>query len=131
MKGHGERRRWRTEGSAPRAQRSADAHVGSATAELVVLLPAVGALLVAVLAGAQAVVANAAVVDASAAAARLAARGDPVDAALARFSSSGRAVHVASRQRDAFLCVTVGIGPQPGVLISLPAEAESCVLAAG
>ena len=95
------------------------------------LLPAVGALLIAVLAGAQGVIANAAVVDASAAAARLAARGDPVDGALARFADGSRSVTWSERRREDFLCITVRLDPRPGVLLSFPAEAESCALAAG
>jgi Flp pilus assembly protein TadG len=119
--------RWRARAVTRRVRRSD----GSATAELVVLLPAVATLLVVLLAGVQGVIANAAVVDASAAAARLAARGDPVDAALERFSSSGRSAHWTMARSGAFLCITVGIDRQEGVLISFPAEAETCVLAAG
>ncbi|THG30891.1 TadE/TadG family type IV pilus assembly protein [Naasia lichenicola] len=107
-----------------------DTGSGSATAELVVLLPVIGALLLAILAGAQGLIANAAVMDAAASAARLAARGDAIEPALDRFDGSGRAVQWSQRRQDDFLCVTVRLAPRPAALISFPTEAVSCALVA-
>ncbi len=107
-----------------------DTGSGSATAELVVLLPVIGALMLVILAGAQSLIVNAAVMDAAASAARLAARGDAVEPALARFDGSGRAARWSQHREDDFLCVTVRLAPRPAVPLSFPAEAVSCALVA-
>lgn len=112
-----------------RARIGSSSEHGSATAELVVCLPAVALLVITCIAGVNLASVRAGLQDAAADAARLAARGEPI-AGRATVLAPGARIVIADSPGD-MVCATASRQVSAGSLPSFELEASSCALGGG